>query len=117
MPLTSVRDPLEALVLDEDAAQTLSGLLDSMKAMISETAKLLIHIWKWRRDNPQILTQPKQQWPKGPATSPVSVFQGYAPRARDFSASTVASTHPVVMRRFFAASLDDAHRQQWDTFD
>jgi hypothetical protein len=55
-PMTQRRDPLEALVLNEDAAQTLGGLLDSTKAMISETAKLLIGIWKWRRDNPQILT-------------------------------------------------------------
>ena len=117
MPLATVRDPLQALVLDEDASQTLSGLLNSTKAIISDTAKILIDVWKWRRENPQILTQPKQQWPKGPATSPASVFQGYSPRARDLSSSTVASTHPIVMRRFLAASLDDAHRQQWDTFD
>jgi hypothetical protein len=115
-PMTSIRDPLEALVLTEDAAQTLGGLLDSTKAMISETAKLLIDVWKWRRDNPQILTQPAAQWPKGATTTPALVFQGYAPRSRDLS-SSIASTHPIVGRRFLAASLDDASRSQWDTFD
>jgi hypothetical protein len=102
-PMTSKRDPL-------------GGLLDSTKAMISETAKLLIDVWKWRRDNPQILAQPAAQWPKGATTEPASVFQGYAPRSRDLS-SAIASTHPIVWRRFLAASLDDASRSQWDTFD
>jgi len=115
-PMTSARDPLEVLVLAEDATQTLGGLLDSMKAMISETAKLLIEVWKWRRDNPRILTQPAAQWPKGAAIAPASAFQGYAPRSRDLS-SSIVSTHPIVWRRFRAASLDDASRSQWDTFD
>lgn len=114
--MTSIRDPLDALVLTEDAAQTLGGLLDSTKALISGTAKLLIEVWEWRRDNPQILKQPAAQWPKGGATTPASVFQGYAPHSRDLS-SSVASTHPIVERRFLAASLDDASRSQWDTFD
>ena len=94
-PITRLRDPLEALVLNEDAAQTLGGLPDSTKAVISETAKLLIDLWKWRRDNPQILLQPAAQWPKGAATSPALVFRGYAPRARDLS-SSIAFTHPNV---------------------
>ncbi len=115
-PMTSMRDPLEVLVLAEDATQTLGGLLDSTKAMISETAKLLIDVWKWRRDNPQILTQPAAQWPKGAATAAASAFQGYAPRSRDIS-SSIVSTHPIVWRRFLAAALDDASRSQWDTFD
>jgi hypothetical protein len=115
-PMASIRDPLEALVLSEDSTQTLGGLLDSTKAMISETAKLLIDVWKWRRDNPQILTQPAAQWPKVATTTPASVFQGYAPRSRDLS-SSMASIHPIVKRRFLAASLDDASRSQWDTFD
>ena len=115
-PMASIRDPLEALVLTEDAAQTLGGLLDSTKAMISRTAKLLIGVWEWRRDNPQILTQPAAQWPKGAATTPASVFQGYSPRSRDLS-SSVAPVHPIVQRRFLTASLNDASRSQWDTFD
>ena len=114
-PTTTLRDPLDALVLTEDASQTLGGLLDSTKAMISETAKLLIDVWKWRRDDPQILPQPATQWPKGAATA-TSVFQGYAPRSRDLS-SGMASTHPIVRKRFLAAALDDASRPQWDTFD
>jgi len=116
MPLASARDPLEALVLTEDSTHTLGGLLDSAKAMINGTAKLLIDVWKRRRDNPQILTQPAAQWPKGAATAPASAFQGYAPRSRILSSST-ALTHPIVRRRFLAASLDDASRSQWDMFD
>jgi hypothetical protein len=115
-PMAGTHDPLAALVLAEDATQTLGGLLDSTKAMISETAKLLIDVWNWRRDNPQILTQPAAQWPKGATTTPKSIFQGYAPRPRDLS-SSIASTHPIVRRRFLAASLDDASRWQWNTFD
>jgi len=115
-PITSTRDPLEVLVLAEDATQTLGGLLESAKAMISETAKLLIDVWKWRRDNPRTLTQPAEQWPKGAATAPASPFAGYAPRPRDLS-SSIVSADPIVWRRFLAASLDDAARSQWDTFD
>ena len=92
------------------------ALLDSTKATISETAKLLIDVWKWRRDHPQILTQPAAQWPKAVSTGPTPIFQGYAPRLRDLS-SSIVSTHPSVWRRFIAASLDDASRSQWDTFD
>jgi len=116
-PMPTVRDPLEALVLSEDAAQTLGGLLDSTKALISETAKLLADLWKWRRDNPQILPQPRAQWPNGAAATPASVFQGYSPRPRNLSSSAVASTHPIVKRRFCAAALDDASRSQWATFE
>jgi hypothetical protein len=112
---TGLPNPLDFLVLTEDAAQTLGGLLDSTKAMINETAKLLIDIWKWRRDNPQILPQPAAQWPKGAATQ-TSVFQGYAPRSRELSPTT-GTIHPIVSRRFHAAALDDASRAQWNTFD
>jgi len=115
-PIAPVRDPLEALVLNEDAAQTLGGLLDSTKVVISETAKLLTEVWNWRRENPQILPQPAAQWPRGAATSPELVFQGYAPGARDLSSAS-ASFHPIDIRRFRAASLDDASRSRWDTFD
>jgi hypothetical protein len=115
-PTTPIHGPLEPLVLTEDATQTLGGLLESTKAVIGETARLLIEVWRWRRNNPQILTQPAAQWPNGPATTPTSVFQGYAPRSRDIS-SSMAPVHPIVMRRFLAASLDDASRSQWDAFD
>ena len=112
---TGLHNPLDLLVLGEDAGQTLGGLLESTKALIRETAKLLIDGWNWRRDNPQILPQPVAQWPKGAATQS-SVFQGYAPRPRDLSPTT-GTIHPIVSRRFRAAALDDASRAQWNTFD
>jgi hypothetical protein len=108
--------PLDALMLAENATQTLNGLLESTKMMISGTAKLLGDVWKWRRDNPKILPQPANQWKDGVSTK-TSVFEGYAPRQRDMSSSSVASTHAIVKRRFLAAALDDAARHQWDSFD
>jgi hypothetical protein len=45
-----------------------------MKA--SDRTRLLIEVWKWRRDNPQILTQPIEQWPKGAATAPARGISG-----------------------------------------
>jgi hypothetical protein len=112
---TGLHNPLDLLVLGEDAGQTLGGLLESTKALIRDTAKLLVDGWNWRRDNPQILPQPVAQWPKGAATQ-VSVFQGYAPRPRDLPPMT-GILHPIVSRRFRAAALDDASRTQWNTFD
>jgi len=61
-------DALWTLVLCEEAARTLQGLIDSTKALIESTAQDLLDLWKWRRDHPASLSQPLAQWQKGCST-------------------------------------------------
>jgi hypothetical protein len=42
-----------SMVLTEEAERTLAGLIDSTKTMLESTAEELLHVWEWRRTNPQ----------------------------------------------------------------
>ena len=103
------------LVLTEDAAQTLHGLLVSTKSLIERAAYHLKEVWIWRRARPQGLPQPEAQWPNCPANEPIR-FSGYNPGTFEFSPS-MAMMHPVLARRFRSAALDDESRRHWDSFE
>jgi hypothetical protein len=108
-------DPVEKMVLTEDAAQTLTGLLNSTKSLINSAGEALTEIWNWRRDNPRSLRQPVAQWRDGPAPGSLK-FAGYSPGTFEFS-PTMLMSHPVVEHRLRCAALDDASRWQWAAFD
>jgi hypothetical protein len=108
-------EPAKPLVLTEDAGDTLNGLLNSTKSLIEGTAQELVEVWRWRRDNPDALPQPKAQWPNGVA-SEGTAFSGYAPGSVGYNPGMM-STHPVVTKRMSAAALFDQTRDQWKTFD
>jgi hypothetical protein len=102
-------------VLTEDAEQTLDGLLKSTKALIEGTAQFLSQVWDWRRAHPDILHQPKEQWPGG-ASGEATGFPGYAPGSFKYSPDMM-TTHPIILHRICAAALDDQSRPQWQRFD
>jgi hypothetical protein len=86
-------EPSRTLVLTEDAAQTLNGIVRSTKTLIEGTAKQLIKVWGWRREHPNSLPQPKEQWSNGASTSSVK-FCGYAPSSYLFDPDMML-THPI----------------------
>ena len=92
------------LVLTEDAAQTLQGLLDSTKNLIENVAKDLTELWFWRRSNQEELLQPEAQWPNL-ATKESVEFAGYKPGAVRISPSAAMIMHPMQARRFHGFRL------------
>lgn len=107
--------PSWILVLTEDGARTLQGVIGSTQTLLETTAKDLLDFWQWRRDHPGSLSQPVAQWPNGRSTQSTG-FKGYAPGTLEL-APGMAMVHPVAARRFHAAALDDPARPQWATFD
>ena len=107
--------PVASLVLTEDAAATLEGVMASTLALSDKTAASLVHIWKRRRAEPALLTQPKEQWRDGRASASRG-FAGYKPGTVASNIDTLVS-HPTFARRLQVAALDTAARKKWDTFD
>lgn len=102
-------------VLTEDAEQTLGGLLRSAVSLVDSSARALLNLWIWRREHPEALSQPREQWANGIAPA-ADVFRGYAEGSAAYS-PTAFMSHPVVVRRLRAAALDDTARPRWATFD
>ena len=108
-------DSPQALSLTEEEEATLSGLLDSTTSLLEATARDLFKLWRWRKQNPTALLQPKEQWEE--PSKAATAFNGYAPGTHPLDASAAMVLHPTLKRRFGAASLLDPDRANWKTFD
>jgi hypothetical protein len=108
-------DAAHAPVLTESAAMTLLGVLERTLRLIGEGGGLLLDVWRTRRGNPALLPQPREQWPAGPSTVTAG-FEGYAPGSMPYN-PTHLRTDATLVRRMMAASLGDAARGAWATFD
>ena len=102
-------------VLTEDATQTLDGILRSTVSLIHSTSEALLGVWVRRRQRPDSLDQPREQWSK-PAPAGNHYFPGYAEGSYRYS-PTMFTGHPDMLNRFRAAALDDAARGNWADFD
>jgi hypothetical protein len=102
-------------VLTEDSRLTLNGLLKSNERLIETVAAKLVELWQWRRENPNGLLQPREQWPQGRSARSTG-FGGYAPGTIPVQ-PTSATISSVDARRMHAAALADSQRTQWATFD
>lgn len=49
--------------LDEDADVTIAGILDAVTEMARATAGAAVATWNTRRQDPQLIPQPAEQWP------------------------------------------------------
>jgi hypothetical protein len=122
LPAEPARSDIEALVswkggqpvLLEDADITMSGLFDSAREALSGAGTLLTPLWRERRANPTLITQPLEQWPVFPSKEVVG-FKGYSP-TRTFNPSEIR-TNPLMVTRMKAAALHSDNRSRWDTFD
>ncbi len=103
------------IVLHEEAPRTLQGLMNSSVQLLETMAAHLLDLWRWRRNHPDDLRQPAEQWKDGASTHSKG-FNGYAPGSLVLEPG-LGMMHPVTARRFHAAALDDAARTQWAAFD
>lgn len=99
-------------VLTESAEVTLQGLLASTKRMLEQTGCALLAAWSTRRETPDALTQPAQQWPTLPEEPPEARFRGYRPGTVPYNPS-VLNLHPQISLRLSSAALRDGQRHLW----
>jgi len=104
-----------ALVLTEAAQDTLEGVMASTLGLIADVTGALIDVWRRRRASPDILSQPKEQWPDGPSPETTG-FEGYRPGSVVYEPRALVG-HPILATRIRAAALDDAQRGKWNRFD
>ena len=102
-------------VLTESAEITLRGILESTLSLLERSGHLLLNLWRTRRADPGVLTQPREQWPDGPSST-VTGFAGFAPDSAPYTPDHFRSNE-TLLRRISAASVDDAKRDAWKTFD
>ena len=104
----------KGFLLTENAWDTLSGAMKSVHYVLEEGSDVLRRLWEWRRNNPAVLLQPREQWRT--LASQASVFPGYSPNSLPFD-PTEFRANPEFGRRLAAAALTDATRSRWPTFD
>ncbi len=108
-------DATRAPVLTERAAVTLRSVLESTLGLMKEGGMLLLDLWRARRARPHLLLQPREQWRDGASTATTG-FPGYAPDSIPYNPAQLRSDE-VLIRRMTAASVSDAARGAWASFD
>ncbi len=58
-----VQRPADALVLTEPAEVSLAGVIDSTSRLVDRSCATLLEAWTARRQNADLLHQPREQWP------------------------------------------------------
>jgi hypothetical protein len=91
----------------------------SVGTLTEALAEQLIAAWDWRKANPDVLQQPRAQWPRIGEEARAGrrqPFVGYAPGTHQYEPGQLMS-HPRTMRKMAAAALFDHQRHQWPNFD
>lgn len=102
-------------VLTEDAERTLTGLFGTAVRFINETSSELLKVWKARRNRPDLVVQPKQQWPGDPSVRS-SDFPGYNPGTVEYNPAQF-KIDKLTFRRLMAAALLNDAPAKWRSFD
>jgi hypothetical protein len=105
--------PQDAL-LHEDADQTLAGVLTSVRVSTETLAPRLLRLWRERRENPDLLTQPEGQWETQTPDAPS--FRGYARdlRPSEQEIGRMATMNPRWEPRFGAAPVSESQSHRWE---
>jgi hypothetical protein len=101
-----------ALVLTEQARDTLEGLLDTTIKLLNDVVGELLILWRTRRANPELLAQPREQWLGGPSAESTG-FEGYKPGSYDYNPGALIAA-PGLITRLRAAALSDQQRYRWE---
>jgi len=101
-------------VLTERASTTCRGLIESTVRLVIPLATALLKVWRARRANPDLLPQPRKQWPT-PARAVPHGFVGYTPGADPYN-PTELRAGDVLIGRLRAGAVDDAHRELWSSW-
>lgn len=100
-------------LLQENGTVTLHGVFGSARAIVDAACSELLAFWRARRECPDLLHQPAQQWPKVELFS--TGFEGYAPGSEEFKPG-LYSSNPDLVRRLAAASLLNDKHKDWSAF-
>lgn len=109
LPRDPARSDIEAFLdrqrkhlLNENGLVTLHGVFKTTQEVLRSVLSELVTVWKVRRSTPNLLTQPRQQWP---SIDPLSAsFEGYSPGSVPFDVTHYTS-NPDLIRRLRAASF------------
>ena len=108
--LDTSRDP----ILPEYVRTSVHGAFECTTELVRSSFVWLRNCWDQRRQDPQLLVQPRAQWPSHPrATTP---FQGFGPAESPFDPGSLTA-NPAFLQRLRAASLDGTNRSRWAEFD
>jgi hypothetical protein len=104
------------MMLNEEAGETLSKVMDSSLQFVSEILDYLLNLWIERRKNPQLRTQPNNQWRINKKGFDGNCdFEGYDPNK--LPKFTKIFANRVMGKRMASASVLDHNFNNWDKFD
>lgn len=97
------------VILNENAALTLEGILGSTRQLIDDTCERLVEIWQQRTATPSLINQPVYQWSDVPKEC---LFQGYDTSVQPPEIGMFMG-HPIFVKRLQSAALMDKTRPLW----
>lgn len=100
--------------LTEHASVTLDGVLSSTVGFIELVGADLLQLWKTRRAQPGLISQPAKQWPAD-SGEVESKFAGYREGQVEVAPDTVVGP-PTLAPRLKAASLEGDGLARWEEF-
>jgi len=99
-------------VVPEHAANTMAAILSYLIEVVSKTATSCGSVWHARRESPDLILQPRQQWPRL-AQGRESTFGGAHPVSLPKVKQGIMAMNPTTASRMRAARLLDPDRTPW----
>jgi hypothetical protein len=99
-------------VVPEHGADTMDTILNCLIEVVSDTAASCVSAWQARRESPDLILQPLQQWPRL-AQGRESTFGGARPVKLPKMAQGTMMMNPTTLARMKAAQLLDSNRSTW----
>ena len=104
-----IKDP--NIVLSEDAGITLTGIFKSCRQFHESICERLVTVYRERRTDPPLITQPASQWDLDIRESS---FEGYEPPRSSLDEDNVGMSHGTVLHRMISAAVMDQQRTFWE---
>lgn len=104
----------EGTLLSEKSMDTLQGSFQSVRNFCEEISTELLVIWKRRRENPNLIVQPNQQWEVSDSSGSW-FFKGFNSGSIALSADEIRSNGSTV-HRMRSAAVDDKNFKKWEKF-
>jgi hypothetical protein len=105
-------DRLGQDVVPEHGADTMAVILNCLIEVVSNTAANCVSAWQARRESPDLVPQPLQQWPRL-AQGRESTFGGARPVKLPKLTQGTMMMNPTTLARMKAAQLLDSNRSTW----
>ncbi|RSM80465.1 hypothetical protein DL991_10060 [Amycolatopsis sp. WAC 01375] len=95
---------IDTMLLTEDSQSTLTGVVESVNYAVIGTFLACSELWRARRDQPDLITQPSGQWTSAKPPR-VATFNGYNPDTIAPQGDLAALVSPSTGRRLQAAKV------------